>query len=213
MLPGITMPAAPLPVALPLFSLTNMGSVNRNRRPLWEPAPLSRRQESLKPRRCHLITVSHLDDGQRGSSVGPEAGELGPEDPVSGPEREAFDGVLVWTGLYHGHTEDTERRIDGAPIFTVPQGRAASGRLQDRAAVDDACSSLPGVRLLASDLRALRVPVIPLTLSARILPFTGRSGSGGRNCPGSTVRPYFPACRHPRRLPHSLPIRDRRYSS
>jgi hypothetical protein len=39
MLPGVTVPATPLPVGLPSFSLLNMGSVNTNRPCLWEPTP------------------------------------------------------------------------------------------------------------------------------------------------------------------------------
>ena len=41
------------------------------------------------------MTVSHLDNGQRGSPVGSEPGEQDPEDPIAEPQLRAFDRLPV----------------------------------------------------------------------------------------------------------------------
>jgi len=121
-----------------------------------------------------------------------------------GRPRKAGPRNLLMKKKLRLHYQDSPRTLGGhgVEVSTVLRslwghkgGRVLTVR-KTQAAVDDACSSLPGVRLLALGLRALRVPVIPLTLSARILPFTGLSGSAGRNHPGDMTGPYFPVYRH-----------------
>ena len=80
------------------------------------------------------MTVSHLDDGQRGSPVGPEPGEPDPEDPVAGPPLGAFDGVLV-DGNLLPQCKDLSGQAE-------PGYQECSYQKEDR--LDDARGAIPG---------------------------------------------------------------------
>jgi hypothetical protein len=69
--------------------------IGNNSATLFGNGKTPRPKTPLDCTRCHLMTVSHLDDGQRGSPVGIETGEQDAEDSIAVPQLGAFDGVLV----------------------------------------------------------------------------------------------------------------------
>ena len=76
-----------------------------------------------------------LDDGQRGSPVGPEPGEQDQEEPVSGPQLRAFDGVL----------QDGQLLSKGEVLGGQTEVANEEGSDQETDRLDDAHGAVPDV--------------------------------------------------------------------